>query len=130
VLALSERIYGALVVVAVLEGSAAAAGTGPGVVGAGVARVTGALVGGAVDGAIVVVAGWVGAGVVTGSTRASGFGSGFGSGLAVGVTVRTVGGVDGSTTMMLGSGAAVAGTARTGVVNAVTVVLSVAASVV
>ena len=72
-------------------------------------------------GVIVVVATWVVAGTGVGSMRVSGF--------AVGATVKTVGGVDGSTTMMLGSGAAVAGTVTAGTVMAVTVVVSVAESV-
>jgi hypothetical protein len=103
-------------VVAIVDGSAAAAGTGPG------AEVGGAIVDGVTVGAVglwtvVVVAVWVGVGIVVGSIFDSGFGSAFGSGFAVGVTLSTVGGVDGRTTMMLGSGAAVAGTIATGTVD-------------
>jgi hypothetical protein len=96
------------------KGRAAAAGTGlgEGVAAAIVVAVAAAVVG---TGNVVVV-NCVGAGVVGGSGFTSGLGSGFGSILTVGVTLKTVGGVDGSTTMMLGRGAAVAGTVIAGAV--------------
>jgi hypothetical protein len=119
--------YGALVDVVAEEGRAAAVTEPEEVAGAAiVVAVATAVVG---TGNVVVVANGVGAGVVGGSSFTSGLGSGFGSILTVGVTLKTVGGVDGSTTMMLGRGAAVAGTVIAGAVATGIVEDSGAASV-
>jgi hypothetical protein len=104
------------------DGRAAAAGTGA---GAGAPTVLGVVNGMVGLCTVVVVVADVGAAVVGGSI----LGSGLGSALAVGVTVRTVGGDEGRTTMMLGKAAAVAGTAMAATVAVGIVEESGAASV-
>ena len=97
--------------VVTVDGSAAVAAAGLGVV-TGDTRVLSVAEGIVGLGVVVEVLGCVGTGVVAGSTLASGLDSGF----TVGVMVRTVGGVEGNTTMMLGRGAAVGRAVATGTV--------------